>query len=298
MLSILWMMIKILLLILASLLGLALLVLLLLLFVPIRYEIHMERQERFWMKGRISWLFALIRLPADYENGELTAKLKILCFTWKDFFTEEQEIKEKAKNILAEPEEENEKEEQEVTQEQPPGKETLSKAAQGIPAPMIQDTLHTSRLEKPGRNRPSFFGFLKSLCRIPRKIKNLGHSLHRCRRKLQRLKRFVTDERTKTALSLIWQEAVFFLQKIRPKKLEGYLHFGTEDPARTGEILGGLSLFYPIFQDDVRMEPDFSKKVLEGELHAKGHIRILTMIRMFWRLYRDPNVQFVYRMVT
>ena len=298
MLSILWMMIKILLLILASLLGLALLVLLLLLFVPIRYEIHMERQEGFWMKGRISWLFALIRLPADYENGELTAKLKILWFTWKDFFAEEQEIKEKAKNILAEPEEEEEKEEQKVTQDPPSVKETPQKVMHEIPAPMMKDTSQTSRPAKPGGNRPLFFRFLKSLCRIQRKIKNLGHSLHRCRRKLQRLKRFVTDERTKTALSLIWQEAVFFLQKIRPKKLEGYLHFGTEDPARTGEILGGLSLFYPIFQDDLRMEPDFSKKVLEGELHAKGHIRILTMIRMFWRLYRDPNVQFVYRMVT
>ncbi len=291
MLSILWMMIKILLLILASLLVLAFSVLLLLLFVPIRYEIHMERQERFWMKGRLSWLFYLVQLPVNYENEELTVKLKILGFIWKDFFTEELEIKEKAKNIFAELEEEEEEEEKKVTQAQPPEKETLPKAVQEIPTPVIKKTKFSGR-------RPLFFRFLKGFALIPGKIKNLRHSLHRCRRKIQRLKRFATDERTKTALSLIWEEAGFFLKKLRPKKIRGRLHFGTEDPALTGEILGGLSLLYPIFQDDVRMEPDFSEKVLEGELHAKGRIRILTLIQMIWRLYRDPDVQFVYRMVT
>lgn len=292
MLSILWMMIKILLLVLASILGLAFLVLLLLLFVPIRYEIHMERQESFWMKGRLSWFFCLVRLPAGYENGELTAKLKILGFTWKNFFAKEQKIKETAREIFAE---------EEVAFETPTEKNVQPKAVPEMPAgkevpipvkPISQENA------KPSGRCPLFFRFLKSLASIPRKIKNLRHSLRRCRRKIQRLKRFATDERTKTALSLIWEETVFLLHKLRPKKLRGRLYFGTEDPALTGEILGGLSLFYPIFQEDVQIEPNFSEKVLEGELHAKGCIRIFTLIQIVWKLYRDPNVQFVYRMVT
>ena len=50
--------------------------------------------------------------------------------------------------------------------------------------------------------------------------------------------------------------------------------------------------------DNVKVVPDFQETVLEGELYLKGRIRLLTVAQIAWRLYRDKNVRFVYRMVT
>ncbi len=115
---------------------------------------------------------------------------------------------------------------------------------------------------------------------------------------MKRLKRFATDERTKAAISKGKEQLGVLLKKLFPKKINGNLHFGTEDPALTGEILGGLALFYPLYQEQVRIEPDFYEKVLEGKLGGSGSIRMVTLLGIAWKLYRDPNVCFVYRMVS
>ena len=112
------------------------------------------------------------------------------------------------------------------------------------------------------------------------------------------MKRFATDDRTKAALGLAWRQLRVLLGKLLPKRVWGDLHFGTDDPALTGEILGGISIFYPLFMDNVKVVPDFQESVLEGELYLKGRIRLITIVRIAWKLYRDKNVRFVYRMVT
>lgn len=148
----------------------------------------------------------------------------------------------------------------------------------------------------------TFVGFLKAVWRalnsIPKKLKNLKYTLRQFYVKIKRMKRFVTDERTKAALSLAWSQVKVLLGKLLPKKVRGDLHFGTDDPALTGEILGGVSIFYPLFMDNVKVVPDFQETVLEGELYLKGRIRLATIARIAWKLYRDKNVRFVYRMVT
>lgn len=72
------------------------------------------------------------------------------------------------------------------------------------------------------------------------------------------------------------------------------LHFGMEDPALTGEILGGISIFYPVFMDNVKVYPDFEQSILEGELFIKGRLRLITILLILWRLWRDRDVRYVY----
>lgn len=86
------------------------------------------------------------------------------------------------------------------------------------------------------------------------------------------MKRFATDDRTRAALGLAWSQLRVLLSKLLPKRVWGDLHFGTDDPALTGEILGGISIFYPLFMDNVKVVPDFQESVLEGELYLKGRI--------------------------
>ena len=138
--------------------------------------------------------------------------------------------------------------------------------------------------------------------KIPRKLKNLKCTFQRFCDKIKRMvkryremKAFALDERTKAAVSLVWKQAGILLGQALPRKIRGRLHFGTEDPALTGQILGAIGIFYPLFMDNVKVEPDFEKPALDGELSLKGRLRIVTVLGIAWRLYRDKNVRYVYR---
>lgn len=318
MLHIIFAILKIVLLILAAVLGLALWILALLLFVPVRYEAHVKKKEEFFVEAKVHWLLHLLGVPVSFRDGKLSAKLKVLIFTVKDFLADEEEI-------------------QDGVEEMFPDVEKASDAAGQVTDPnknqigTVLDKTEFSEEESyiepaeekteepdsdPARKQQKPFGvlrkitvflkmlvdFLKATWRflssIPKKLKKLKYTFHQFYVKIKRMKRFVTDDRTRAALGLAWSQLRVLLGKLLPKRVWGDLHFGTDDPALTGEILGGISIFYPLFMDNVKVVPDFQESVLEGELYLKGRIRLITIVRIAWKLYRDKNVRFVYRMVT
>lgn len=277
------MILKIVLLILAAVLGLGILVLALLLFVPVRYEIHIRKKEELQAEARVHWLLHLIRLPVSYRDGELSAKVKVLFFTVKDLLAGEQEIREGASEVFTDWEEDTEadREEQTETAAGQDTEEAVEKEVEKAPE---------ERTEEPAHKKKKASG-----SSVKSKLRNLKYTLHRFYVKIKRIKRFATDERTKAAISLAWSQLKRLLGKLLPRKVRGEVRFGTGDPALTGQILGGISIFYPLFMDNVKVTPDFRETVLEGELYARGRIRLFTVARIAWKLYRDKNIRFVYR---
>ena len=277
------MILKIVLLILAAVLGLGILVLALLLFVPVRYEIHIRKREELQAEARVHWLLHLIRLPVSYRDGELSAKVKVLFFTVKDLLAKEQEIREGAREVFADWEEDAEADREEQT-ETAAGQDTEEAVAKEV------ERAPEERTEEPAHKKKKASG-----SSVKSKLRNLKYTLHRFYVKIKKIKRFATDERTKAAVSLAWSQLKRLLGKLLPRKVRGEVRFGTGDPALTGQILGGISIFYPLFMDNVKVTPDFQETVLEGELYAKGRIRLFTVARIAWKLYRDKNIRFVYR---
>ena len=95
MLQILFLIIKIIGIILAALLGLALLILLLVLFVPVRYRAYGIRSSRECRaEGRVSWLLRLLSIPFSFQDGELEIRVKLLGFTILDPLKEEEAFRE------------------------------------------------------------------------------------------------------------------------------------------------------------------------------------------------------------
>lgn len=73
---------------LGSILGILLLVILflliLLLFVPVRYEVDGENNEKVQVHGKIHWLFHIISYGIEYENEEMRQVLRIFGVpVWK-----------------------------------------------------------------------------------------------------------------------------------------------------------------------------------------------------------------------
>ena len=328
MLQILFLIIKIIGIILAALLGLALLILLLVLFVPVRYRAYGIRSSRECRaEGRVSCLLRLLSIPFSFQDGELEIRVKLLGFTILDPLKEEEAFREPVQRKTeqsAGKEEETAGEDSE--REEVPAEENAGKAdASGSFEASQADEAETSAQPASERDAEAaaeleneasegrFFGLLRDLRRffravirffrkIPRKLKNLKCTFQRFCDKIKRMvkryremKAFALDERTKAAVSLVWKQAGILLGQALPRKIRGRLHFGTEDPALTGQILGAIGIFYPLFMDNVKVEPDFEKPALDGELSLKGRLRIVTVLRIAWRLYRDKNVRYVYR---
>lgn len=81
-------------------------------------------------------------------------------------------------------------------------------------------------------------------------------------------------DETKEFLALCKEQFPILLRHIRPRKLEGRLHFGTGDPCLTGRILGVFAMFYPLYQKSFILVPDFEQACLEAKLKAKGSARL------------------------
>ena len=329
MLQILFLIIKIIGIILAVLLGLALLILLLVLFVPVRYQAYGIRSSRECRAGgRVSWLLRLLCIPFSFQDGELEIKVKLLGFTILDPLKGEEEafrepVQRKTEQSAGKKEETagEDSEREEVPAEENAGEADASGSFEASQADETEtsarpasagaveaaaepeDEASEGRFSRGFRELRRFLrAVIRFFMKIPRKLKNLKCTFQRFCDKIKRMvkryremKAFALDERTKAAVSLVWKQAGILLGQALPRKIRGRLHFGTEDPALTGQILGAIGIFYPLFMDNVKVEPDFEKPALDGELSLKGRLRIVTVLRIAWRLYRDKNVRYVYR---
>lgn len=101
----------------------------------------------------------------------------------------------------------------------------------------------------------------------------------------------------KAAVRHLWKECLYLLEKIKPSKIEGNLIFGTEDPALTGQILGGIAIVYGCFPKKFQITPDFEEKRLEGTVHAKGKIRLIHVVIIAVRLWIDRNFRYIVKKI-
>ena len=331
MLHVILLILKIVLLILAGLLGLALLVLFLALFVPVRYRAYVKKKETFLAEAKITWLFPCISVPVSFRDRVFQAKVRIFGIPVLNLAENKEAVYEDAAEFYEEAKTEVKKEVGQIEKSAPkPENDTASgetssrtehegkeeaepetecgEAEEGEEAGPGTERVEFEESEESEESEPKrgFFDFLKRILRIFQgisgKLKNLKCTILRfcdrikqMRKKYADLKRFAFDERTKAAVSLSWEQLCFLLRKLLPGKIRGELRFGTEDPALTGRILGAVSIFYPLFMDNVKVEPDFCEPVLEGELFVKGGFRLIHGLRAAWKLFRDRNVRYVYR---
>ena len=303
MLQIFFLILKIIGIILAAVLGLAILLLLLVLFVPVRYRAYgVKKEGECRAEAKISWLLHLISVPVAFREGELSAKIKILGITLMDL-TDSGSFEEA--EPVPEPAERTEEQKTAQSGERQAQEHPVEKQAAPERTSQKNEELEEEEEEKNGIFS-RFLQFLRMIWKfftgIPRKLKNLKCTFRRFCGKIKRMarkyraaKEFALDERTKAAVRLVLEQAKIFARQALPRKICGEVRFGTSDPALTGQILGIAGIFYPLFMDNVKVDPDFEQTILEGELFLKGRLRIVSAVRIAWRLFRDKNVRYVYR---
>lgn len=142
-------------------------------------------------------------------------------------------------------------------------------------------------------------GLYRKITGIPVKVKdsigNIGEKIEALKGKKDKIMDFLTDETHKKAFVKAKDELWRLLRKLRPKKVAARVRYGFEDPSLTGRILAGISVLYPFLGDDVRVYPDFERKVLDGELEIAGKIKVSYFVWLLWKLVWCKDVRMTYR---
>ncbi|MDE7311558.1 MAG: hypothetical protein K2N87_08100 [Eubacterium sp.] len=119
----------------------------------------------------------------------------------------------------------------------------------------------------------------------------------RLRSMYERLRREVTDEANRHALSRLFAELLGLLKSYKPRKLRAEIAFSLANPAWTGEAVGILSLMPWVYRHPCSIEPDFTSEKLyvEGEIEARGKVTVCVFLLSLLRLVRDKEFMRVVR---
>lgn len=120
------------------------------------------------------------------------------------------------------------------------------------------------------------------------KIKEKAVLLNKRKR---RILEFLRDEGTKSSLRKVKQRVFEIFRYIGPRKLKGYVRFGTGDPCSTGQILGILSIGRAYFNTKVNIYPVFEEKVFQADLTARGRLRVMRFLRIGSVMYFDKEIK-------
>lgn len=276
------------------------------LFAPIRYRFDLEYEKNLEGSVKVTWLSHIISVQANCQENRVQYQVRlfgVLIFpkkkkhkvNKKDKTREKTTFKKKEKapeviGHLSSPEETKEnkkKTEEKKTPEKTQGK----KENQTIQKENIQEVKLPVRIEKENPKKQRKKGiwnqikekwnqikqFVKrvrdSFYSIPKKIKNMSNRLDFIRQKVKYYREFYKDEVTQRAIQFTKKLLKKMCLHTLPRKFEGKVIFGTDDPALTGQILGILSMGMPFYKEKLTVCPIFNESIFEFKIKGKGRIQ-------------------------
>ena len=264
-----------------GIIGFLLLLLCILLFVPVRYELRAEFPGE--IRGskvnfRLTWLLHLLSAKARYEEQELTWRVRV---AWKKFAkaempvgeTEEEPDIEKAADAKQALDEKEKSDIKEMSDIKGISEDSSKKRTE-------RENQENGKKEK----KPSVYERLKqkiitiwrkikyTFVKICGKIKGIAKNISDTKDAIQI---FLNDEVHRSAFRKVKKELIWMKRLLKPNIFRVRLNYGFEDPCLTGQVLGLLGMVYPFVGDNMEIEPDFEQKVLQGDIHIKGRIRMI-----------------------
>lgn len=308
MLHILFLILKIIGIILAVILGLILLVICIVLFVPICYKADLYgsgNARELTVHAKVSWLFGLIKAVFALENGKTDLSVRI---AWKKL-GDSDPVEDKAKDRdgeMPKPEKKavmqksqtiQKEEQQDGTPNRITDKavedetEKIEKTEQS--AKIYPESTEKKQRKKKERKEDS--DSASKIEQITEKIKCTYHKfcdkINQITEKKDKISDFLADETHKNAFLKLKNEAFHLLKILKPKKIQGEIIFGFEDPSLTGRILAWISMIYPWIGEHTDITPDFEHRTLSGDLSIRGRLYVITPVVIAIRLILSKAVR-------
>lgn len=311
MLHVIWIILKILLFILVCLLGLLLLVMLLLLFVPLRYQGQIKPKE-----GKITWLLHLVSVRIQYKDKQpdLQVRLCGICVLGGEKKEEKKALKtpqaSKVSNVSKATEDVSQGDNVVSLHSRAASRDEITREnasdVMKVNAQPARDSVETISRNRQVKSKQCHGSASHNRSKLRNKIKrffkhlsgslgNLRNQIASIKSKLEYYRRFWYDNHTRAAITHAKKELFYILRHVRPRKVEGWLHFGFDDPATTGEVLGILSVLQSFSGNHLTVDADFEKKRFDGDFSLKGHVRLVHFLKAFLALLLDKHCRITFR---
>lgn len=296
--------------ILLSILALLVLLIGIFLFLPIQYQVKAEKSaEKASGCLYLSWLFHIFRVRVEFGSKSGVAySVKLLFFQVFPRVEKKHKIKENSNNNSIQkkaersenPTKENVLSEKfpernhEIRTEEPkerPQEEPEEKAKEKAKEKAEEEPKENPQTKSAAKKKTIVQLFLD-------KIKKLKFTFYKIYDKIkeicsgyEKFKQFVSSEELKGSLKFLNEQKKYLVRQLKPDRADVYVHFGTEDPALTGEILAVLSVIYPFYGYQLEVVPDFEQVCLEGNIYIKGRVQCYVMLLTAWRAYKNKYIR-------
>ncbi|SFG41909.1 DUF2953 domain-containing protein [Oribacterium sp. WCC10] len=127
--------------------------------------------------------------------------------------------------------------------------------------------------------------------KINGKFNSLIDKIDRVSKKIKVFKAHINDEENQKAVRLILKDTKYMLKHYRFRKLNGNITYGSDDPASTGSALMYISLLYPLYGENLTIEPVFDRSVLTGDVYFKGHIRLIHLLIALIDMFLNKRIR-------
>lgn len=289
------------------LLYIVLILLALVLLVPIRYDVKADVQDSVRARGQASWLFRLLRVLFKYDTAaeqdkrfhiQIRLAGHVLYDNLKPRGRKKHRKGKTDKQLPQEDAQAHSKEAEKTGSAQTPdadaetekeqtGPETdnTMKTGEAAPEGSTGGKKETSREQTAkdngqkkhpsgraqNRQRPSFMERLKG------RLRSLQEKAEAIRKKKDQVMVIINNPDNRICISRIFRNLKKLLYRLRPQLQKLYLHFGFEDPATTGKMLGAVSWLYPFCTDAMEVVPEFQteKAIFAGCVRVTGRIRLI-----------------------
>lgn len=288
--------------ILLSILGLLLIIILLFLFVPFVYKIRVKYVDKqLEAEGEVSFLFRLLRARAAYKD-ELSYEAKAAFFTLissekagrdeedgkeahkeskaADVKTEDTSLKTTAtgtqvdcKQAVC----------GQVNEENKAGKKAKSKKAK-------------KQKSKKTKKKLNIFAKIEEIKeKIEAKWTAFKEDFLSLNNKKEAVLKFINAEGTADGIFYLLTQSKILVKMILPKKIKGWLRFGTGDVYTEGQYLTYLCFLYPLYAGKFEIIPEWEEEVIEVDASFSGKIRMFAMLLIGLKLLFSKKVKALLR---
>jgi len=103
--------------------------------------------------------------------------------------------------------------------------------------------------------------------------------------------KFLNADGTLSGAGYLLTQGKRLLRMIFPKKIKGWLRFGTGDVYTEGQYLSYLCLLYPLYEGKVEIEPEWDEEVLEGDVFFSGRIIMFIILLVTLKVLFSKKVK-------
>lgn len=274
----------------------------LILFVPVRYSVYAEREEKLNFSLKAYWFLHIFSLC--YKSPEEKA-VKIKIFGKVVYGPGKKEKTEKSgKHKKGETPEESPGDAPDADPDIGP-EESPEKGPEESPECRADETPETEpdgeRRKKPknskhkrtGKKKNPFQKIIDLFRKLKYTITHFYDTIIKVKNNIGYYLDVLREEQTISVFKNCRDRLFKILKKLKPRRLNADLSFSAGSPDNTGYILGIYGMLIPYLGDHVYLTPDFEADAAfyRGNFFAKGNITVFTLLVNFLIVYKDPDFE-------